>query len=699
MREGESRGREIAGVAYRSAVLLIGALAFLPLADWIPIPPGTYIPPPFWALFLFWALGLVATGLLAWIGLKLIPWNLPIFQPRWWGSGGPWVLRWAPVLLFFVLPTLFASVTSREVFDAKPLHIDGMTQAFQARIFAGGRLNAPAPADSRFFSTLMTVEDEGRTFSHFPPGWAGLLALGVLIGLPWLMAPLCLGLAAYALFLLLREDGESAGGSFGAPLLLVLSPWVVFNAASWMNHVPAMAFLVLGSAALIRSIRDARSWPYAGLAAISLGLATSIRPLEGMAFGLPATVWVAFRTWRHRSQWRHLVAFAVGGTLSVGALLAYNWIQHGGPFLFGFDLQWGPGHGLGFHEAPWGPDHTPLRGFQLLNGYLLALQMYLYEAPVPALLPALTALLLNRRLSALDRYLLSASALIFLGYWAFWGEGSNLGPRYLIPLAPILAIWTARFGRSLGERRDSSVLSRWGNLSVLIMVISGWILGVPQRWEEYSESDPLRRVDAGVLTTPMVQNALVLVPSPWSSQVLARLRATGISRQRAQWLHDRIGLCRLDVAISSLERRGLTEPEQWEAALLPLTADSAAMVRNPVTGAPGDPFAGIGKAGEGAIELCRLRKSLEETKGGYLQLPFYAALGPTWTGDGPIVARDLTEENPRILAAYPDRRVFFLRMAGTRGTIRTLLPVPLNADSARAVWRAFDSIAARAEIF
>jgi hypothetical protein len=513
------------------------------------------------------------------------------------------------------------------------------------------------------------------------------------------MDPLCLGLAVYGLFLLMREDGEAKGGSFGPPLLLVLSPWIVFNAASWMNHVPAMAFLVLGSAGLVRSMRDAASWPYAAMAAISLGLATSIRPLEGVAFGLPATIWVLFRYWRHPCQWKNFLAFAVGGALSVGLLLSYNWAQHGGPFLFGFDLQWGPGHGLGFHEAPWGPDHTPLRGFQLLNGYLLGLQMYLYEAPVPALLPALAALLLTRSLSNVDRYLLSSSALVLLGYWAFWGEGSNLGPRYLIPLAPVLAIWTARFGRSLGERWGRSTLHRWGNLFVGIVVISGWILGVPQRWEEYSESDPLRRVDAGVLTTPMVRNALVLVPSPWSSQVLARLRATGVSRQRAQWLHDRIGLCRLDVALSKLEERHLTGPGEWEEALLPLTADSVSMVRNPLTGAPGDAFAGIEKAGDGAIELCRLRRSLEETKGGYLQLPFYAALGPTWIGDGPIVARDLTEENPRILAAYPDRSVFFLRMAGTRGTIRTLLPVPLNADSARAVWRAFDSIAARAEIF
>ena len=137
--------------------------------------------------------------------------------------------------------------------------------------------------------------------------------------------------------------------------------------------------------------------------------------LEGVAFGLPATIWVVARGWRDPAARRGVAAFAAGGGAVIGLLLAYNWIQHGSPTLFGFELQWGPEHGLGFHEAPWGPPHTFLRGVQLLNGYLLALQLLFFDAPAPSLLLALAGLFLARRLDPLDRYLLAGSALVLLG--------------------------------------------------------------------------------------------------------------------------------------------------------------------------------------------------------------------------------------------------------------------------------------------
>lgn len=698
MKDGDTAGAAGSGRGFRLGVLALAILALLPLADWIPTPPGTYLPPPLWPLYLFWFLGLLGTGFLGWVLLKILPWSWAAsrFRPKE-GGGAPGG-SWSPVL-FLLLPVAFVSFTALAVFDGKPLHIDGMTQAFQARIFSQGQLSVPSPSDPPFFSSLMVVDHEGRTFSHFPPGWSALLALGMLMGVPWLMAPLCAGLAVYGLYLMLREDGERGEGALLPPLLLAVSPWVVFNGASWMNHVPAMAFVVLGSAALVRGVRRPGTRFYPAAAAALLGYATMIRPLEGVAFGVPATAWMLARGWREPAARRGLAAFGVAGCVTLGILLGYNWVQHGHPLSFGFDLQWGPGHGFGFHEAPWGPDHTPLRGLQLLNGYFLALQMHFFDAPVPSLLPALAGLLLAPRLRALDRYLLAGCLLILLGYLSFWGEGDYLGPRYLIPLAPVVAIWTGRFGRVLGQATGRSAFRRWGNLTVGLMVISGWLLGVPARWGYYSQTDSLRRLDVRVLTTPLTRNALVLVPSSWSSQVLARIRATGISRQRAQWFHDRMGLCRLDVALADLSRKEVRDPALVEEELLPLTADSASMIRDPRTGAPGDPFTSVENAGESAVALCRMRLSLEQNNGGYLLLPFFAAMGPTWTGDGAIVARDLGEENPRLLESYPARSVYFLKPDRRPGSSGGFQLAPLDADSARAVWIVLDSLAQSAQVF
>lgn len=684
--------QSLARMGFRGGVVVVGILSLLPLADWIPGEPGTSLTPPHWPLYLLWITGLLGAGLLSWVAVKLLPGKKGEVPTRPDPDSGLLSGRWAPIILLIVLPAVLYSVIAREVFDGRPLYIDAMTQAFQGQIFSQGHLSAPAPEHSRFFSSLLIVESEGRTFSQFPPGWAAFLALGFLLGVPWILAPLCGALATWGVFLLVRDAGHSGKTALFGAALFGLSPWIVFNSASWMNHVPTVCFIVLGSVALARGIQRPQSWIYSGLGGAFLGLATLIRPVEGVAFGLPATLWMVFRVFRNRTAWKGLLAFAIGGALTIGLLLGYNWLQHGNPMVFGFAVQWGEGHGLGFHEPPWGPPHTFIRGLQLLNGYLLAAQILFFDAPAPSLLPALVALFFVRRLDALDRYLLAGSALILLAYLSFWGVGAHLGPRYLLPLAPVIAIWTARFGGVLVERFGRRNLLRWAHGFVVLLVVSGWLFGTPLRRFVYSQSYPLRRVDIGALSVPQAQNALVFVPSPWSNQVQSRMRDLGLPRREARWFHDRIGLCRLDLALSEFDRHNITDPRDVARHLLPLTADSTLMVVDPFSGEPGDPYAGLDPGDEEAITFCRLRQSVEAEKGGYLMLPFFALLGPTWTGEGPILARDLHEENPRLLSAFPDRDAYYLRPVRGLGTVRRFTLTPLRPDSTQAFWNALDSL-------
>jgi 4-amino-4-deoxy-L-arabinose transferase-like glycosyltransferase len=711
---------------FRIAAALVAVLALLPLADWIPSQERTPLPSPLFWFYVTWVGGFLVLAVGAWGVTRLVQaWPggkkgkgverrrggsrkrlartkggasgaLRATEEAWAPAGkwtSPVVRRGLPLVLLLAAPALLYSVAAREVFDGRPLNVDAMTQALQAQIFSQGKLSVPVAKDPRFFSSALLVEHEGRLFSQFAPGWALILAVGFLLGMPWLLPPLLGAGAAYGLYWLLKENGEREGTAMGASLILALSPWVVFNSASWMNHLPTMTLIVLGSLALLRGVRRPGAWVSAGLGGVGLGLATLVRPLEGVAFGLPATVWLLALGWREPAARRKVMAFAAGGCLTVGLLLVYNWVQHGSPATFGFDLQWGPGHGLGFHQPPWGPPHTPLRGVELLNGYLLALQLVFFDAPAPSLIPALAALLLVRRLDALDRYLLAGSAFLLLGYVAFWGEGTDLlGPRYLLPLAPIVALWTARLGGVLADRTGRPGTRVWGTALVVLFLGAGWFLGMPNRWFVYSMSDPLRRVDVGALTLPQVQDALVFVPSPWSAQVQARLRASGLSRQEAQWLYYRVGLCRLDVALSQLDAAGVRDGGEVMSALRPLAADSALMILDPVAGTPGDPYSGVGENHEATLALCQLRQALEEAHGGYLILTFQAQLGPTWTEDGPIVAQDLHEENRRLLAAYPERPAYVLRPSRMRGRIREFRLDPLKGDSVEAVWAAFEGL-------
>lgn len=720
---GRPPRKEPARWAFRSAVALVGVLALLPIADWIPGDPGSPIPPPHGPVYALWVAGLTVLVGLAWVGARLWGRTGEGQEPAEKGgrrkrkrrggdpvegvaaaeepaSASAWNRRsrWTATLLF-VVPAILYGFTAHALFDARPLHVDGMTQALEARIMADGQLSVPVADDPRFFSSALIIEHEGRAFSQFPPGFAALLALGMLVGLPWLVAPVCGALAVYGLYRLLVENGEAPGKALASAALMALSPWFVVNAAAWMSHVPTLCFILLGSAALLRGMRGSGSALWAALGGAGLGVATLIRPLEGVAFGLPATVWVVARAVRDPEARRTLAGFAVGGALTVGLLLAYNQVMHGSPTLFGFELQWGPEHGLGFHEAPWGPPHTPVRGLELMNGYLLALQLLFFDAPAPGLLLALGALLLAPRLDALDRYLLSGGALVMLGYWMFWGEGHDLGPRYLIPLAPLVALWTVRFGGLVARRTGNDGHRRWAHALVVLLLASGWLLGMPNRWFVYGQSDPLRRLDTLALETPTAEDALVFLSAPWSVQVLARLRATGISRQEAQWLYYRVGLCKLDVALSKLQTDGVTEPDRVMAALRPLAADSASMVLDHATGSPGDPFTGLTRADTATVGVCGLRQYLEERQGGYMLLALQARLGPTWTGDGPIVAQDLHEENRRLMDAHPERPAYFLKAVRIRGGVREFVLEPLKADSVGRVWDEFRRLQSEARVF
>ncbi|HSG47912.1 MAG TPA: phospholipid carrier-dependent glycosyltransferase, partial [Longimicrobiales bacterium] len=345
---GRPLRKEPARWAFRAAVALVGVLTLLPVADWIPGDPGSPIPPPHGPVYALWLAGLTVLVGLAWVGARL--WSRTGKGQEPAGKGGrrkgkrrggdpgeevaaseeppsPSVgnrrSRWTATLLVAV-PAILYGFTAHALFDARPLHVDGMTQALEARIMADGHLSVPVADDPRFFSSALIIEHEGRAFSQFPPGWAALLALGMLVGLPWLVAPVCGALAVYGLYRLLLENGEAPGTALGAAVLLGLSPWFVVNAAAWMSHVPTLCFILLGSAALLRGMRAPGSARWAALGGAGLGVATLIRPLEGVAFGLPATVWVLARAWRRpgAETRRTLAGFAAGGALTVGLLLA-----------------------------------------------------------------------------------------------------------------------------------------------------------------------------------------------------------------------------------------------------------------------------------------------------------------------------------------------------------------------------------------
>jgi hypothetical protein len=464
----------------------IAVLGFLPVANWVA---GGHHAPWYAPVASTWVTGSVLA-----IGIGLVLAIASRRIPALWhdGLGARFAIAVdrSPALMLTglaVLSVVVYAVIAHVVFDAKPLLVDEIFQVWQARVFGDGRLTQPVASHPEFFSGMHLVEAEGRAFAHFPPGHSALLMVGELIGAPWIIVPIAGGIAVAAFGAYLRVAEPHVTVRVGALVLFALAPFVAFMSATYMNHTTALMCLMIAIAALAHAVKDDVRHPVAALVCgLGLGLAATIRPIDAVAFALPAGAWMLVRAIRSPARWLEAGLAGVGVALPLLALAWFNARTTGDPLLLGYEMLWGKEHGLGFRSTPWGASHSPARGLELVNLYFLRLQTYLFEWPIPSLLPLVGALALARHLDRFDRYLLGSAALLVAIYFAFWHDGFYLGPRYVYPLVPLLCLWTARFPAFIHERLGDGLPLRTTVYSLAAAATIATISLVPQRARQYA---------------------------------------------------------------------------------------------------------------------------------------------------------------------------------------------------------------------
>ncbi|MEO7966206.1 MAG: hypothetical protein ABIT38_20080, partial [Gemmatimonadaceae bacterium] len=441
----------------RGTAIVIAILGFFPIANWIP---GGHQADWYASVLGEWLNGsLIAVG--GALVLTILSRRLPIWRE---GFVTPLVRqaharpRLTGLLMACVAFLLYAAIAVR-VLSGRPLFIDEISQLFQARIFASGRLWLDAPTHPEFTSILHVLDGEGKWFSQFPPGGPLMMVPGVWLHAPWITGPLAGAISVFLFWGIARRIEPRPSVSLGAALLMATAPFVAFLAGSHMNHTTSAMWIMVAVYALVRMSEGERDdllivpRPlYAALAGFAFGAAASIRPVDAFAFALPAGIWMVARTIRHRACFREVVAAGVALAVPAALVLGYNALTTGYPLLFAYEYLWGKDHGLGFHRAPWGFVHSPARGLELLNLYFLRLQSYLFETPLPSLVPAIAALALARRVRAVDRYLLASVVFLTALYFSYWHDGFYLGPRFVYLAAPFLVLWTARAPAFVRER-------------------------------------------------------------------------------------------------------------------------------------------------------------------------------------------------------------------------------------------------------
>lgn len=678
--DASTDGRSWSALAVVSA-LIVAVLGFFPIANWIP---GGHEADWYATLVGEWMNGALITvgGALV---LTILSRRLPLWRN---GLVSPLVRRAHafPRLTGLVIGSLaFAlyAFIAWHVLSARPLFIDEISQQFQARIFASGRLWLPAPEHPEFTSILHILDDRGKWFSQFPPGGPLMMTPGIWLGAPWLIDPAAGAVSAALFWGVARRVEPRPAVALGAALLMAMAPFVAFLASSHMNHALCGMWVMVSAYALTRmteqnaSTDENTSRPlFAALAGFGFGAAASIRPVDAFAFALPAGVWILVRTVQRPARFRELLAAGIGVAIPASLLLVYNDLTTGHPLLFAYEQLWGKEHGLGFHQAPYGLVHTPARGIELLNLYFLRLQSYLFETPLPSLVPSVIALAIAPRLHRIDRYFLASVAFLLALYFAYWHDGFYLGPRFVYLAAPFFVLWTARSPAYIRERWPNyPQLHRGAVFALLVSGAFAVFSSIPYRAAQYARGLRSLRVDyTAVAREARIENALILVRESWGSQLMSRMWAVGVPHGMAEGIYRSVDACALDETLSGIEQRSL-HGDNAVALLIPLLRDSARVVRSELSPDRSERML------PGSVYTARCHARIQDDREGFTLLaPLMAA---NWGSN--IYARDLHARDTLLLKAYAGRRVYLLRpSSGDDGAPLRLQP--LRTDSLKAVW-------------
>ena len=438
-----------------------------------------------------------------------------------------------------ILSALLTAVVALTVFEGRPNLVDALLQLTHARYFAAGQLGGPPEFADGFWHMQNALVNERGWFSQYPPGHVGALALGFLVGAPWIVGALAMGVTAGCSVLVLVRllPGRPVAARI-AGAATALSPFLIAHSASFMNHSTAA---MLGAAAVYAALRAAdapsRAWAIVAGAAVAAG--SAVRPLSAIVtMVVVIAIWLAFG---HGGRARRLVRpglwATLGGAPLVLAQLWYNRVAFGGFTTFGYDAVWGPAHGLGFHRDPWGNAYGAVEALLYTSADLTALNLNLLETLLPHVVLAGLFLLLARRLAPGERIIALWALLPVLANAFYWHHGQFMGPRMLAESAPawtglaivaiagLLDMAPARAGAAgrFSPRVAATALAAAGAAAMLVMA--------PQRVLSYG-GDWLPGFRTAVPPAP--DGSVVFVHGAWDTRIMSRLASGGIRLDRVE---------------------------------------------------------------------------------------------------------------------------------------------------------------------
>ncbi len=375
--------------------------------------------------------------------------------------------RFTPYLmaLWVLIVTISLNVYA---FERVPHVPDELAYIFQAKTFLLGRLSNPIPPPEILaavnYEFLHTFD--GKWFSIFPPGWPGLLTLGVWLNAAWLVNPI---LAALSILLAHRFFRLLISEKFAhiAVVLMASSPWFLTASASMMSHTFTIA-LVLASWLALLCARKNGGTTLVFLGGITMGVLFLTRPLDGLIVGLITGLWCLLM--QDAKKWRFVLAYGLGCIFTGALLFPYNYVLTGDLFTtpignYFNDIWYVGSNRLGFAadigpKELWGnidlyPGHSIKEALIHIHQNFYTLNFDLFGWGVGSLFLAALHLAGGRK-TRIDLFISSVLVAIIVAYSLYWFSGAfYIGPRYWFMLFIPMIYLSVRGVETLQERLRS----------------------------------------------------------------------------------------------------------------------------------------------------------------------------------------------------------------------------------------------------
>lgn len=388
-------------------------------------------------------------------------------------------------------------------------------------VYAALKFVLDTPIVNRLVERLAASEAFRATLRE---GGSGVYAAKVRFALAQVVLTLCistlaaviLGVLLYRALLSMKiKRGPSLGAVLGVGLL---SPVFAYSNAFY-GHVLSAA-LLFGAFSLIRGAHPERLWHLIGV-----GLLLGYAVITEYPVILIAGVLAVYLGWRlvQRRVGTRLIWAALPALLIGGGLMAYNQAVFGGPFRLGYGYSelWESQHQTGFMsltmphpDALWGITFSPFRGLFFLS---------------PLLLLSLSGFVFwwrGGRYRAEWWVSLVSVGLMFLfnASSVMWWGGFAIGPRYVLPAYPFIAL-ALGFGLAAGWRH------RW--FRGMATALGGWSLAATWGLTLAGQAFP-----SDVIRNPWLEYAL---PN-WQAGNLARNAGTLLGLHGVAGLLPWVGL-------------------------------------------------------------------------------------------------------------------------------------------------------------